>query len=193
MELIAPWIYGLLELMKHADEHQQANGEFDRRIALTGYDNAIEVSISTYLQLHPTQRGGKPYPKEQVDKWLMSYHSMIDFFFDEFVVTLGQTSTVVKQSIIHYHNLRNDIYHKGKTLVPTERDIKGAREAALYIFSTLFYTNGEELLKSLPPLHTWTTKKFIFKGSGNDLHKFPLNVGLTIFRFKYAGGMVPHY
>ena len=68
MEPIEPWIYGLLELMKHAEEHQHANEEFDRRIALIGYDNAIEVSISTYLQLHPTQRRKIPYPKEHIDK-----------------------------------------------------------------------------------------------------------------------------
>jgi hypothetical protein len=187
MEPIEPWIYGLLELMKHAGEHQQANGEFDRRLALIGYDNAIEVSVSTYLQIHLTQRSEITYQKEQVDKWLKNYPSMLDFFFDEFVVTSGQTSDITKQTVTHYHNLRNDLYHKGKALVPTERDIKGAREAAIYIFSILFNTNGEELLNSSPPLHTWTTKKFNFKGKGNGLHKMPLKVGATIFRFKYDG------
>ena len=117
----------------------------------------------------------------------MNYHSMLDFFFDEFVITSNQTSDITKQTVIHYHTLRNDLYHKGKALVPTERDIKGAHEAALYIFSTLFNTNGEELLKSLPPLHTWMTKKFNFKGKGNDLRKMSLKVGATIFRFKYEG------
>jgi hypothetical protein len=188
MEPIEPWIYGLLELMKHAEEHQQANGEFDRRIALIGYDNAIEVSISTYLQLHPTQRGGVSYPNEQVNKWLMNYHGMLDFFFDEFMVTSDRASDVTKQTIIHYHSLRNDLYHKGKALVPTERDIQGAHTAAIHIFSTLFNTNGEQLLISFPPLHPGTTKKFNFQGSGNDLHKIPLEVGSTIIRFKYQGG-----
>ncbi len=47
METLEPWIYGVLELVKHADEHHEANGEFDRRMALVGYDNSIEVSINT--------------------------------------------------------------------------------------------------------------------------------------------------
>lgn len=182
-----PWISSLLELMKHTEEHRQAMGEFDRRIALIGYDNAIEVSISTYLQLHPTQRGGASYPNEQVNKWLANYHNLLDFFFDVFMKTLGQIPPVAKQNVIHYHNLRNDLYHKGKSLVPSERDIKDARKAALYIFSTLFKVNGEELIQTLPPLHMWITRKFNLQGNGNDICKVLLNVGVAIFRFKYEG------
>lgn len=151
---LEPWIYSLLELMKHAEEHRQANGEFDKRIALIGYDNAIEVSISTYLQLHPTQRGGASYANEQVNKWLANYHSLLDFFFDEFMKTLGQKPPIAKQNVIYYHKLRNDLYHEGKSFVPTERDIENARKAALYIFSTLFKVKGEELIQTLAPLHT---------------------------------------
>ncbi len=151
---LEPWIYSLLELMKHAEEHRQANGEFDKRIALIGYDNAIEVSISTYLQLHPTQREGASYPNELVNKWLANYHSLLDFFFDEFMKTLGQKPPIAKQNVIYYHKLRNDLYHEGKSFVPTERDIENARKAALYIFSTLFKVKGEELIQTLSPLHT---------------------------------------
>ena len=48
MEL-EPWIYGPSELIKHAEEHLQVNGDFDKRMALVSYDNVIEVSIDTYL------------------------------------------------------------------------------------------------------------------------------------------------
>lgn len=173
--------------MKHAEEHQQVNEEFDRRIALIGYDNAIEVSISTYLQLHPEQRGKTSYKNERVDEWLKNFHNLIDFFFDVFLVSTDQAIDISKQTVIHYHTLRNDLYHKGKTLTPTQRDIKGAYEAALSIFSILFNTNGKELLKTLPPIHTWTTKKFYFNGKGTDTYKIPLGVGSTIFRIQYKG------
>ena len=56
--------------------------------------------------------------------------------------TYGQNPRIAKSAIIHYHNLRNKLYHEGKNFVPVERDIQGAREAALYIFATLFNTNG---------------------------------------------------
>ncbi len=187
METLEPWIYGPLELIKHAEEHQQASGDFDRRMALIGYDNAIEVSLSTYLQLHPTQRGGAEYPKERVKYWLMNYHSLLDFFFDEFMKNLGQPSPIARKTFIHHHNLRNNLYHEGKNFVPPKRDIQGARAAALYIFSTLFNVNGEELLIGSPTLHTPITKKFTFHGSRNDIFKIPLQVGPALFRITYKG------
>jgi hypothetical protein len=187
MVTLEPWAYVPFELIKHAEEHQKANGDFDRRIALISYDNAIEVSISTYLQLHPTQRGGAQYSKEQVNKWLANYHSSLDFFFNEFMKTLGRTPPIAKETYIHYHNLRNNLYHEGKNFVPPHRDIQGARAAAIYIFSTLFQVNGEELLKNSPTLHTLTTGKFHFRGSGNDICKVPLNVGPALFRITFEG------
>jgi len=187
VETLEPWIYGPLELIKHAEEHQIANGDFDRRIALIGYDNAIEVSLSTYLQLHPAQRRGAEYPKERVNTWLTNYHSLLDFFFDEFMKNLGQAPPIARKTIIHYHNLRNNLHHEGKYFVPPERDIQGARKAALYIFSTLFNINVEELLKDSPILHTPITKKFTFHGSGNDIFKIPLHVGPALFRITYKG------
>ena len=187
METMEPWVYSPLELIKHAEEHQQANGDFDRRIALIGYDNAIEVSISTYLQLHPTQRGGAEYTKEHVNKWLTNYHSLLDFFFDEFMKTSGKTPPIARKTFIHYHSLRNNLYHEGTNFVPPERDIQGARKAALYIFSTLFNVNGEELLRGSPTQHTLTIRKFNFQGSGNDIYKFPLKVGAALFRITYKG------
>lgn len=187
MDTLEPWIYGPLELIKHAEEHEQANGDFDKHMALIGYDNAIEVSLSTYLQLHPTQRKGAEYPTDKVKTWLTNYHSLLEFFFEEFMKTSGQTPLIAKETVIYYHNLRNKLYHEGRNFVPTERDIQGARSAALYIFSKIFNVKGEEFLKLLPLLHSWTPKKCTFKGKGSDLHKMPLNVGATIFRFKYVG------
>lgn len=181
-----PWVHGPLELIKHAEEHVQANGDFDKRIALISYDNAIEVSISTYLQLHPSQRKGAEYQKEDVKKWLSNYHSLLSFFFDKFIKDSGQKPLIDKSDIIHYHDLRNNLYHEGKYLVPSIRDIRGARAAALYVFSSLFSVNGVELLKSAPLLHT-LTRPFKFRGSGNDIFKVPLKAGPVIFRITYKG------
>src|SRR6266849_1204387 len=105
MVALEPWVYGPLELIKHAEEHQQVSRDFDKRMALISYDNAIEVSISTYLQLHPTQRGGAEYQRDQVTRWLRDYHSLLDFFFDEFMRASGQTPSIARQTFIHYHTL----------------------------------------------------------------------------------------
>src|SRR5260370_5590685 len=117
----------------------------------------------------------------------MNYHSLLNFFFDEFITNLDQTPLIAKKTYIHYHDLRNNIYHEGRNFVPPERDILGARAAALYIFSILFDVNAEELLKETSTLHTLNTKKFNFLESGNDIFKIPLKVGPAIFRITYTG------
>ena len=185
------WMDSPFELIKHADEHQQILKDFDKRIALIGYDNAIEVSINTYLQLHPSQRGGATYQNDDVNKWLANYYSMLDFFFDIFLKNTDIKPLFSKQNVIHYHKLRNDLYHEGKNFVPSERDIQGIRTAAIYIFSTLFSVDGDKLLKNSPTLHNYPTKKYFFQGSGDDLQKMYLRAEVTIFRIKYNGSYYP--
>ena len=63
-----PWINGPLELLHHAEGHYQMDDDFDRRMALIGFDNAIEVAISSFLNLHPKQRGGKQFGRDQVQQ-----------------------------------------------------------------------------------------------------------------------------
>lgn len=170
-----PWIYNSLELIKHAEEHQQVNRDFDRHIALIGYDNAIEVHISTYLHLHPSQRAGTTYRREDVNEWLKNYHTLLNFFFDEFLLATKQTSPIEKNRLIHYHSLRNNLYHEGKSVVPTVRDIEGAHRATLFVFSSLFHINGEEHLKKIPLPGEWKRHFQTFIESRNrhlpnDLH-----------------------
>ncbi|WP_372156945.1 hypothetical protein ACCP96_15415 [Xanthomonas campestris pv. fici] len=78
---LKPWAYGPFELLLNAELHYRVGEDFDRRIAMVGFDNAIEVAITTYLGLHPMQRGNREYEREEIQKWLRSYHSKVDFFF----------------------------------------------------------------------------------------------------------------
>lgn len=187
MKQLEPWIYSPLELIKHAEEHQQLNRDFDRLIALIGYDNAIEVSISTYLQLHPSQRAGTTYRKEDVANWHTNFHTLLDFFYNEFLKGDFQAAPIPKATLIHYHSLRNNLYHEGNSVVPSERDIEGAHVAALFVFSSLFHVDGKELLKNLASVHTLTTQNYHFKGSGNDIFKLRLKAEPVVFRITYRG------
>jgi|GEM_PF-2926687 len=184
---IKPWEQVPFELIKHAEEHRIANGDFDKRIALISYDNAIEVSISTYLNLHKEQRGGKTYDKKKVADWLHDYHTKLDFFCDEFIVDGGYKPPFTKEEIIHYHRLRNDLYHEGRSLTPRENDIEGVRTAALYIFSALFTVDGIKLLKTSPMLHVMNIDKAIIRGEGNAMRKIRLKEGIVTFNIKYSG------
>jgi hypothetical protein len=74
---LTPWARGPFELIRHAEGHLKAGTDFDKRMALISFDNAIEVAITTYLRLHPAQRSGKTYQRDAVDKWLANYHSKL--------------------------------------------------------------------------------------------------------------------
>lgn len=43
------WVYGPFELLVHAELHYLAGKDFDRRMALISFDNAIEVAIRNLI------------------------------------------------------------------------------------------------------------------------------------------------
>lgn len=145
IRLLKPWAYGPFEILLHAELHYRAGEDFDRRIAMVGFDNAIEVAITTYLNLHPMQRGNRQYPNADVERWLNNYHTKVGFFFQE---CLTRTVAVVGQQdeIIWYHEVRNGQYHIGGATVPQKRELDGVRAAAMEIFMVLFDAPDVEAL-----------------------------------------------
>ncbi len=83
---------------------------------MIGFDNSIEVSITTFLSLDPLQRKGQSYKGVDVEKWLENYHTKIDFFFSEIVY--GKTVECDKATVVWYHNVRNGQYHSGGATDP---------------------------------------------------------------------------
>jgi hypothetical protein len=134
---LKPWAYGTFELLVHAEMHRRENGDFDRRIALIGFDNAIEIAITTYLSLHPIQRGGRQYANSDVMRWADNFHTKIDFLMSE-VQQRAVNCLCEKADIVWYHEVRNGQYHGGGATVPGARELDGVRRAALWTFGVLF-------------------------------------------------------
>jgi hypothetical protein len=137
MSTLAPWARGPFELLQHAEMHLRDGDDFDRRIALIGFDNAIEVAITTYLTLNPLQRQNRCYTKSDCERWLNNYHTKIDFLEEE----CGKRQTALicaKAEFIWYHDIRNGQYHAGGATVPQEQDLENLRKAALWVFSILY-------------------------------------------------------
>jgi len=134
---LKPWAYGPFELLLNAELHYRVGEDFDRRIAMVGFDNAIEVAITTYLGLHPIQRANRQYARVDVEQWLSNYHSKVGFFFQECITR--QIAAVCQQDeIVWYHNVRNGQYHQGGANVPQRRELDGVRAAAMEVFAILF-------------------------------------------------------
>jgi hypothetical protein len=149
------WVYGPFELLVHAELHFRAGKDFDRRMALISFDNAIEVAISTYLSLHPIQRKGKTYVNADVTKWLVSFPSKLEFIVAE--CTSRKIEPVVDSGhMIYYHAVRNEQYHEGRATIPTEETLVGIRSAALWVFGLLYDVSDieqrlDERINSLSP------------------------------------------
>jgi hypothetical protein len=137
MTLLHPWANGPFELLVHAEGHLRAGDDFDRRIALISFDNAIEVAIVTYLTLHPIQRGNRTYPAADVDRWLDNYHSKLDFL-DAEIRARNSTWEVERSHIVWAHDHRNEQYHGGNKGTPEKHILGLIRKAALWVFSALF-------------------------------------------------------
>jgi hypothetical protein len=137
MPKLPPWTDGPFELLVHAEMHLRAGGDFDRRIALISFDNSVEVAITTFLTLHPIQRNGKTYKRDDVEKWLGNYHSRLDFLESE-LATLGKEWIVERTHIVWAHAQRNEQYHAGNQGVPDKKCLAIARQAALWVFGILF-------------------------------------------------------
>lgn len=142
---LKPWMRWPFELIQHAEEHFKAGEDFDRKIALVGYDNAIEASVMTYLGLNPIQRGNRQYEKAKVEEWLRNFHKKAEFL-EQHAAELGLSMRVSRDEIIFYHSLRNGLYHDGNGYVPDMKCVQGVRDAALWTFSALFSCDPEPLL-----------------------------------------------
>lgn len=155
MSSLPPWANGPFELLIHAEGHLRNGEDFDRRIALISFDNAIEVTITTYLTLHAIQRGGRNYSNDKIEKWLNNYHTKLEFLGTE-LSDRGLSWEVDRSHIIWAHDHRNEQYHGGNKGTPEKHVLALVRKAALWIFAVLFdiadvEKNLERALADLAP------------------------------------------
>lgn len=156
MNPLPPWAVGPFELLVHAEGHLLNGGDFDRRIALIGFDNSIEVAITTFLTLNPIQRGNRSYETADVEKWLKHFHSKLDFLETE-LAARKQGWEVDRSHVAWAHDHRNEQYHGGLKGTPEKHVLALVRKAALWIFELLFdVAQAEERLAraiadALPP------------------------------------------
>ena len=159
---LKPWAYGPFEILLHAETHYVSGEDLGRRISMIGFDNAIELAITTYLNLHSIQRGGRTYENDDVKKWSNNYHTKAEFFFLE-CKSRGVVPSAKQDEVVWFHEVRNEQYHVGGATVPQQRVLDGVRAAALEVFSVLFEEKDTLLLleehiamlsPSLPPPRT---------------------------------------
>jgi hypothetical protein len=167
---LQPWMRGPYELIRHANGHLIDGGDTDRRLALIGFDNAIEVSIDAFIRLHPKLRNGLTLSKEEVDRALKNYHSKIEFL-DGYLAADTSKINIPIDSVVWYHQLRNELYHTGNGMVPENHVLKGSRAAAIQVFNALFKVDITEMLEGLRSTDAYARVKPYAK-TDNDQMEF---------------------
>lgn len=145
MRKLKPWEHIPFEILMHAEMHYLSGDDLGRRISMIGFDNAIELAITTYLNLKPMQRGGKVYKNDDVKKWNRDFPSKVKFFFAECRKCNIETSAE-EDEVMWFHTVRNQQYHVGGPTVPQKLELDGVRAAAFEVFSILFEVQDTSML-----------------------------------------------
>lgn len=135
---IPAWAHGPAELFRHAEDHFQQSSDTDRRLALIGFDNAIEVCVDAFVSLHPRNRGGYEIRRAEREQILENFYTKIDFI--ERYATERQSSLdgISLSEVLWYHQLRNELYHSGNGMTPERHHIVDIRDAARAVFRLLY-------------------------------------------------------
>lgn len=131
-----PWVDRPRELLQHSIDHLVSGSDFDKRIAMIGIDNAVELSIKTYLGLPNRARGSKGGPtRKELGEVENSYPALLDILekYDS-----DKIIGIELDDIEWYHRIRNQLYHSGNGITVESTKVETYFEIALHLFENLF-------------------------------------------------------
>jgi hypothetical protein len=130
----SPWASGPREILRHGLELLRRDSESDRRLAMIIIDNAVELTIKTFLGL-PKRITGIQVPRARYQEFSESFPKLLDAL-EEFAsqkldgIDLGE--------IEWYHRLRNQLYHQGNGLTVERDKVTVYSELAKLLYLRLF-------------------------------------------------------
>lgn len=130
-----PWVTGPKELLEHGVEHINKGTDFDMRMAMICIDNAVELSIKTFLGLPKRITKIEGLTRNKFEQIKESFPSIIDgleqYASERLVgIELGD--------IEWFHRLRNELYHEGNGITVEKQKVETYKEIAILLFKRLF-------------------------------------------------------
>lgn len=133
--LDGPWTDGPKELIQHAVDHLDLGGDFDRRIAMVSIDNAVELTIKTFLGLPERIRGYRGPTRKVLEEASESFPALLDLLethASQLIIGLSLGD------IDWYHRLRNQLYHSGNGITVDSSKVEIYLQLATSLFQSLF-------------------------------------------------------
>ncbi len=144
---LKPWTSGPKELIDHAIDHFGSGGAFDYRIAMICIDNAVELSIKTFLGLPKRVRGSDGPSRQQLQQAGTSFPSLLDLL-EEYGE--DKLNDVDLGDIEVYHRLRNQLYHDGNGVTVDPDHVDGYLQLARILVENLLGVTPEADVASSP-------------------------------------------
>jgi len=135
-EKLMPWMQKSYEYIFHAETHYRDSSDYSKRMSYINFDNAIEVSINTFIHLHTKPKGKKLFERKEI-KDAESYFQKLKLF-EKYIQSEGLPITWEKEKINYYHEQRNSLYHDFNLSSPDSGELNKIRQITFWVFSVLF-------------------------------------------------------
>jgi uncharacterized protein YutE (UPF0331/DUF86 family) len=129
-----PWASGPAEILKHGLELLKKDTDTNRRLAVISIDNAVELTIKTYLGL-PQRVTSLKIPRSEYQEFAESFPKLLDALEKYATSKLGGINL---GEIEWYHRIRNQLYHQGNGLTVERDKVEVYAELANVLFANLF-------------------------------------------------------
>jgi uncharacterized protein YutE (UPF0331/DUF86 family) len=129
-----PWASGPAEILKHGLELLKKDSDANRRLAMISIDNAVELTIKTYLGL-PRRITGLKISRSEYQEFAEVFPKLLDALEKHASDKLGGVDL---GEIEWYHRLRNQLYHQGNSLTVERDKVQVYAELANVLFANLF-------------------------------------------------------
>jgi hypothetical protein len=138
MSTETPWVAGPAEILAYTTRLIEEDSDSGRRLAMILADNAVELTIRTFLSL-PKRITGVKVPRKELQDSAESFPGLLDCL-ERYA---GNQLQGVDLGVIEWHHqLRNQLYHHGNGLTVAADTVQVYVELAKLLFKNLF---GSEL------------------------------------------------
>jgi len=129
-----PWSTGPSEILQHGLSLLHKDSDSNRRLAMLSIDNAVELTIKTYLSL-PRRISGINLPRKEFQEISESFPQLLDTLEK---YSADKLNGIDLGEIEWFHRLRNQLYHQGNGLTIDREKIEIYSELAKLLFYNLF-------------------------------------------------------
>jgi hypothetical protein len=144
---VNPWATGPFEILQHGLDLLAKDSDANRRLAMISIDNAVELTIKTYLSL-PQRVTGLAMSKKDFTEISESFPKLLDALETHAKTRL---EGIDLGEIEWYHRLRNQLYHQGNGLTVERQKVEVYAKLATLLFRNLFGIESTEPHHVPPP------------------------------------------